>query len=274
VTEELKDSDDLRRELAAIVSGNLRLHSRRVGSIAQLCRLADISRTQFNKYLSGESLPSIATLGVIANAIGKSPSELLRDNRGGDTEHDRQATAARIASLIPPQAESSVVESIEGYYFELAYSDVFSETITVSVVRIRKDPLGMHYKRKTPRPIKSSARTKYWNYSGEIFHFDSNICILYINEFVTATLGYYILRPASFVNSDMIGFRSGLTSSIPPKPVTNSVYYKFIGRRLGGKDTLKLCKIYTLDEVPKRLAEHCRHLKSSIPINSAGLVTP
>ena len=52
------------------LAANLRLMCNRYTSIADICRQIKINRQQFNKYLSGQSSPSLHNLHRIAEFFG------------------------------------------------------------------------------------------------------------------------------------------------------------------------------------------------------------
>ena len=60
-----------------VFAENLRLHCARFASIAELCRLADINRQQFNRYLSGQNLPNPRTLERLSAVLGVSETSLF-----------------------------------------------------------------------------------------------------------------------------------------------------------------------------------------------------
>lgn len=64
-------------ELRGIFGANLRKLSQDHNSISSLCRELDINRTQFNRYLSGESFPRPDILHKIAGFFGKDARILL-----------------------------------------------------------------------------------------------------------------------------------------------------------------------------------------------------
>lgn len=64
-------------ELRQVFGANLRQLAKSHASIAALCRDLDINRTQFNRYLSGESFPRPDILHRIASFFGKDARILL-----------------------------------------------------------------------------------------------------------------------------------------------------------------------------------------------------
>lgn len=58
---------------------NLRAMCTRHGSIAAVCRALGMNRQQFNKYLSGSTLPNVATLERICGFFGIEPESLFHD---------------------------------------------------------------------------------------------------------------------------------------------------------------------------------------------------
>ncbi len=95
-------------ELRSMFGANLRLLSRPFASIAGLCRELEINRTQFNRYLTGESFPRPDVLHRICNFFGVDarillePVEEIRPVNDGFLSHPAVADClGRAASDIP-----------------------------------------------------------------------------------------------------------------------------------------------------------------------------
>jgi transcriptional regulator with XRE-family HTH domain len=73
------------------LGANLRFLCQHKGSISSICRALNLNRQQFNKYLSGHSLPNPATLRKICSYFGVSEESLLQNPALVRTELKDQA---------------------------------------------------------------------------------------------------------------------------------------------------------------------------------------
>ncbi|KIC21400.1 helix-turn-helix domain-containing protein [Leisingera sp. ANG-Vp] len=74
------------------LSANLRLLCSYGRSVSDVCRRIGINRQQFNKYLTGQTAPSLATLRRICDFFGVDEAEILQDH----------AAFAKLVRLRPP----------------------------------------------------------------------------------------------------------------------------------------------------------------------------
>jgi len=146
---------------------NLRALCARHGSIAAVCRALDMNRQQFNKYLSGSTLPNAASLEKICAFLDIDAERLFVDPVGfAPPAHGFQATAASPAglSLLPHQLAGASFANMQpgklpagSYHFYHAWPRDPAKCVRAALVVQRRDGLT-HFTRFTklrppaPRP--------------------------------------------------------------------------------------------------------------------------
>lgn len=128
--------------MSTMFSENLRLLCAERPSIAQICREIGVNRQQFNRYLSGESLPSAHNLYRIARHFGVSEKDLFDD-------HDlfRKARTSRVPSADGPagriveafESQSASLRRYLGFYHVHFQSPAWPECIMRSLIWLRED---------------------------------------------------------------------------------------------------------------------------------------
>jgi len=100
-------------------------------SISDLCRRVGINRQQFNRYLSGESLPSRHNHKVISDFFGLEAEELFLPHRRFVASFGRRQHEARSPSEVEnfayvlksmSGARARMLEDYQGFYFRHFYN--------------------------------------------------------------------------------------------------------------------------------------------------------
>jgi len=130
-------------------SSNLRLLCSYGRSTSDLCRKGKFNRQQFNKYLNGHSMPSLATLRRICDFFGVDETELLQDPREfrelirvkpprvGYTPNPLQAMAESLVS--GGTNDAAFLTRHEGFYHSYVSFDARATTIVRALVRLRRE---------------------------------------------------------------------------------------------------------------------------------------
>lgn len=127
--------------LRKALSSNLMRLCEREKSIAAVCRAAQINRQQFNRYLSGETLPNRSTLARICRYFEVDEEELFRDPNGeyikepvGDDVSWSHADFGAALKLIHSEVRTSIIPGIYFAYFAIP-GDQSSLMRSVLIVR-------------------------------------------------------------------------------------------------------------------------------------------
>jgi transcriptional regulator with XRE-family HTH domain len=229
--------------LSRALSHNLRLHARKYESISALCSASDVNRQQFNKYLTGETLPSLLNLTKIANVLGVTADELLI------------APTIRVEPQANPIVElekfvkKENVEIRTGYYLDYTYYSVFVGNILVAIVKIEKS--GKNYTCRTKLIFRSRGHgtTRYFRYKGVAFASKEAVYLSYAHENNPADLVFCLLQPDVRYSADMIGIRTAMSNSSPSIPFSASFYFRYLGEQPNLRDAVQQCGLFRLDDL-------------------------
>jgi transcriptional regulator with XRE-family HTH domain len=98
-----------------VFSTNLRERCLELGTIADACNRASINRQQFNRYLSGASLPNARTLSRICEHLNVRDEELFTDRKRSKEEADTAIhQTAHLAALFGTPMSANAVNSSLG----------------------------------------------------------------------------------------------------------------------------------------------------------------
>lgn len=178
--------DDPARRMARLAA-NLRLLCDRQGSISQVCRKLGINRQQFNKYLSGQHLPSPANIRLIADHFGLGPEVLFSEperfralvdgNFFAVMDHLRHAP--QVARFLDTVMVSTRIEMGEhvGCYDRYQYSSIYSHKILRSAFCIYRngDFLNHYYVERFPSHDDPSRTAYIFKYHGFTFPVEDRV---------------------------------------------------------------------------------------------------
>ena len=171
---------------------NLRALCLRKGTIAKVCEDIGINRQQFNKYLSGVSLPQQETLNRIAAYFHIDPLELFQAHHMLTSAKTRRNTAGNMGAyrealnqlgFQPSQYKD--VDIREGCYL-IYYPWLFDPTLIVRAVVVIFSHNGMTFFRRFTR-LKSLEQLKSRHYAhghheGVVLNSANNLCFLAKNN--------------------------------------------------------------------------------------------
>ncbi|NND49272.1 MAG: helix-turn-helix transcriptional regulator [Rhizobiales bacterium] len=149
-------------------ASNLRRFCSTKDSIAAVCRATNINRQQFNRYLSGSTLPNRATREKICCYFGVDEGALFgsSDNqlslKSADTVPWLEAEIHSSLALLKSEVSASIPEGIYFADFAIPHDE---DSIMRSVVIIRRDGNLTTFRRITGR---SERRGSWWsNFDGD-----------------------------------------------------------------------------------------------------------
>ncbi len=220
-------------------------------SISELCREAGINRQQFNKYLAGDSLPSLYNLHRICGKLGIKIDDLL----GNADQRDASLSEFhRRSNLVERQSRQ---ELARGWYLEISRSDVMNDHILVSLCKVSKmKDGGNKYRRIMPAQWARTEKRKFYQYAGLVAKSSNTIDIRYLNLFAvnynSINIGHYKLIPISLSGPDMIGIKMAVDSKLPWRgmPFSSGVYFKYLGQYLRLSDARKYLRTFPIGEEP------------------------
>lgn len=233
---------------------NLRLLCGYYRSIAEVCRLMSINRSQFNKYLSGSTLPSKFILRTICDFFGVEEYEIFLPHqqfaqiiqvRARQQAKERPRTYAEHIDKLQQRSQGRF-EPYLGYYFEIYYSMAFPGNILRNLVYIEQRDGEVYYQRiERLRAPDGSSKVFHSRYLGCGFFLADRIFLSDYESLAGNELTQTILYPTYKSRvSRLSGLRLGVAASDQHEPACVRVIYEYLGRRVDLRRALRRCGLY------------------------------
>lgn len=237
---------------------NLKLICGRHRSIADICRGMRINRQQFNKYLSGQSRPSLHTLNRIAEYFELSETELLLPHkkftrvvvqkpRGGDVPHEMRRLFASLHSKIEDSQRS--LKAYTGYYYVYHRSPAWPDSMVKSLMVITQDHQLTYAKTierlvRVTKPHLGCFVHKYHS----IVHFEADRVYIIDRQYRGKEgMSMQMVYPSE---RSHIRFLQGLLLSVTTgsgrRPFATRTVLEYLGKRVALKQALRSCGVYPL----------------------------
>ena len=244
------------REVA--IAANLRKLCSLHPSVAEVSRRLGINRQQLNKYLSGDSFPSLRNLRRITDFFGVDEFEiLLPPAEFAASVLPRSAGAkpqptAGMAGFLPAPSEGSqmFLAPYCGYYHVYFCTPVWSNhvvraltriyqqdgrTATRSIERIRDGRSG-----RTAGPVQK--------FRGIVAQVVDRLCILEYETFVEELLSMTFLYPS---HRHALRYLTGVITSIASggsrQPFASRIVYEYLGRKIDARAVLGACGLFPFE---------------------------
>lgn len=242
------DSTDFRR--------NLNLLCSRYRSISEVCRRLKINRQQFNKYLGGQSSPSLHTLRRLADFFGVDEAELMMPHEdfardvfntsGGDSTPMalRREFRARRAALRDGQEK---LKPYVGYYHLHFRSPAWPGALIRTLFVIWQDAEATYAKNverlvRAGRPRSGAFVQKF---EAAVIHEGDRIFIVDRHDKRELGLSLTVVYPSKRSRFDMLhGLMLSVTSSGGNVPYSSRIVLKYLGRDIDRRAALSACGIY------------------------------
>lgn len=227
-------------ELRSMLGANLRMLSRQSASISALCRELGINRTQYNRYLAGESFPRPDVLHRICSFFGVDarillePVEKITPVGGGLLQHE--AVAAFLGETVAPLSEKEFPSG----FFRFVRRSFLDETRFVQglIYVFRRDGhafLRGFEAKEAMRNQGLDSRPAAREFRGALLRQEEGVAAL-VSRLGTATASFnFLAHVPSFDNNYWVGY------------VTRPVRENIAGRRIErqvyehlGQDTGKI----------------------------------
>lgn len=233
---------------------NLALLCSYYDSVSEVCRRLNINRSQFNKYLNGESFPSRHTLRKICDFFGVEDHEILSPTH--QLKRIMQVLPNRtIANPIPAYVEhiarlqnnsSNMLEQYAGFYFEYYYSMSYPDSILRALVHLTWDGEAAYFTR-TERLTRqgSSERSFKCRYKGIAFHLADRLFLQDYESLTQNEISQTVLFPTYKSRTTYLtGLRLGVAAESRRLPTCTRVVYEVLGRDISVKAALRLCGLF------------------------------
>lgn len=235
---------------------NLRLLTSYGKSVSEICRQSGVNRTQFNRYLNGQSQPTLQSLRRICDFFGVDETELL-------LEPD---SFKQIIRIRPPKLDRSPdpalrfvqdlfgnqnnAEQLSGYYHNYFQPEADIPHIYCNLARLDWTGQSLAIKiieRHTQSAINLPDRLVYrgagFVRAGKLFCFVQEQKLRRSTWFTVLSLGDFV----------MPGLLNGITTGTEPEGGNAVASFKTIWKHLGQnpdlRDALQQCGCFDRDEI-------------------------
>jgi transcriptional regulator with XRE-family HTH domain len=252
------------------MNGHLALNLRHLvnshGSISEFCRAVDINRQQFNKYLSGRSLPSPRNLRRICNHTGISESDLFLppvEFAVRCAVPQRQESGSSFFSFIQTAQRSSseALKKYEGLYFKYYYSLSKPGLIRKSLLSVSVAERGASTKCVEPvgKDLTRFGMASLCKYSGEAIFLGDRLVLLEFEYLSRKEISYSVYFP-SYMNGAFFlpGLTLGVSAGNRHDPAASRVLLVRIDERRSLKSAMRSCGLFDPDS--DEIDQHIRAL--------------
>lgn len=235
---------------------NLRFLSSHYKSVAEVCRRLQLNRSQFNRYLGGQSTPSRHIFKSICYFFGVEEYEILLP----------PAEFQRIVGLRPaglngdgtPRPYVAYLDQLvrrsrkdlaeyEGFYFEFSKSMTRPGLILCSLIRVSDEEGGTVYQRIENMAGAGQPRVKC-KYKGMAFYLNDRIFLVDYDSLTGNEISQTVLYPNYQTRlTRLSGLKLGVSTGCRREPLCARVLWQSLGRRIGVKRALKACGLYHQD---------------------------
>lgn len=245
-------------------SANLRLSCTHHRSIADVCRRLSLNRSQFNRYLAGQSRPAAHTLRKLGDFFGfelfewwlphaefalllkTKPQSNTALNIAVDTPaqtSSRHLTMlAKLGAAVSP-AMARYLGVYYEYYRSMSYPDQVLRSL-VCMLRARpQDGVGVRYVRwERLAPPGSDRSVERCRYEGSAYMLNERIFMLDIETFTDNELTQTICFPSYRSRvTRLSGLKVGVSASEPRHPCCTRVLLEYLGPRVDLRRALSQC---------------------------------
>lgn len=215
-------------------------------SVSDVCRRAGINRQQYNRYLSGQSSPSLSTLRRICDFFGLDTHEILLDHK----------TFAKIIRLRPPllkkngdpvfqfvrnisqqsRNQVNLMSKYEGYFHSYIQLDDMPQNILRSLISIRNNGLGWISKSIERYPRSAYTVPNKVNYKGVAFLNADRLILMEQENASRQSTWTTMMYTTDFDEPNIL---SGLSLGITPETSHDIICYRTVWEFLGKQPRLR-----------------------------------
>jgi len=237
-------------------SKNLRIACDQQRSVAHVCRLLEINRQQFNKYLSGQVFPSSHNVASICEFFSISKDVFLLSQKDFQQKLDDQQRGSgqvnkshldRIVASLPKNTEA--MSRYEGFYHSYFHALGFPGNIVRGLLHIYRD--GDRFYSKNIEHLwdktQPGAAPNRFKYEGTVHYLSDRI---FITEFETLTkqnISHTILVPSYRNTVAMSGVTLGIASLNSHLPKACLVEHQYLGKKIDIRAALRNCGLFSVD---------------------------
>lgn len=239
---------------------NLRALCATYRSVAELCRRIGINRQQFNKYLSGDSLPSAHNLRRIASFFAVPVEDLFLPPAEFNARYNALLGAipaeADLAASILQRAFPGEIKKLRpllGFYHSHFSMPLAPDLMMRSLVALVEEGGRVYSKaiERTNVGVGLSERRQGYlsKYQGLASYLGNCIFIVEFESLTADTIAETILFPSYRKRLDVLtGMSMGVTSKVHRELFSTLIAWKYLGQNIDMKNALSKCGIFSKDD--------------------------
>lgn len=254
-------------ELRSMFGANLRILAQPYPSISELSRQLGINRTQFNRYLSGESFPRPDVLARICTFFGVDARVLLEPVESIADTND-PLTGGFLHDFVGAGADS-VEESVfpTGFYRFSRRSFIDRDQFVSGLVRVFRDGQATFirgYETRAAMQAQGLNMTRNAReFRGLVLRQEDGIAAMISRKDAMTASFNFLSRVASFDNNYWVGYVARTVRDSPDADRVVRMVYEYLGTGIGkAKAAGKLAGYCSVDEL---LPFHQRLLQPDVP---------
>ncbi|MEL0635956.1 helix-turn-helix transcriptional regulator [Marinomonas sp. TI.3.20] len=250
-------------------SSNLKFLCGFYNSISEVCRLLDINRQQFNRYLSGNSFPSYKNLKKICDFFGVENEEIIEPptdfkSKVSPPAHlqSKSAVPEKMAKIVMPLLTNREgrMERYEGYYYRYFYSFGFPGFIFRSFMKIYKsnDIYYMKHIERTSGTNPMLGARLTIKYHGLVFLMADRLFIIESEPELNSTISETILTPSYRPNNPYLsGLMICASSCCAHQPGSAKIVTEYLGKNINVREAMKKCDLFhhSDNRIPKNIKQ-------------------
>ena len=240
---------------------NLRLACSYIASIAEVCRRLSLNRSQFNRYLAGQSRPSAHTLRRLGDFFGFEPHEWWLPHAHfaqmlsvrpqprpaapagpAGAYHGNPGGHLAVLDMLA-QGSAAALERYAGFWFEYYYSMAYPGRGLKSLLWLRDGPRGLSYTRmERLAPPGRTAGVERCRYVGTAFALNERIFLLDAERLTGNELTQTIVFPSYKSRvTRLAGLKLGVSAADRREPTCARVVLETLGPRIDVRKALRQC---------------------------------
>ena len=234
---------------------NLRVLTDHYKSVAEVCRRLDLNRSQFNRYISGRSMPSRHVFKKICDFFGVEEYEIflphqeflkivgLKRNQPAADDGFRPYVA--YLDQLVRRSRGDLLD-YEGYYFEYSYSMTRPGLILRSLLRLSGNTGFTTYQRvENMARFGTAAPRVTCKYRGMAFYLNDRIFLVDYDSLTGNEISQTVLYPNYQTRLTRLnGLKLGVAASGRREPLCARVLLEALGRQISVKKALRSCGLF------------------------------
>lgn len=235
---------------------NIRLLCSYGRSTSEICRRIKLNRQQFNKYVNGQTRPSLSTLRRICDFFGVDEGEILRDHeafsklirlRPPALPHSSDPLALRVEQIIRrDDQDTDLLQRHAGYYYIYFCPDPTRRYILRSVGHLFQQGRDWFSKELERHDKDEFAVPSPLKYSGIVFEAHGRIVVTSREQGVGRGLWSTMLIASDY---DVPSFLPGLIMGIEPEGAhavfSTRVVWEYLGKQPKLRKILRGCGVHS-----------------------------